>query len=99
MKSNDMLPDYDFSKGVRRKYAGRYRERPSFWHVVVTCFALFYLLNFISIWRSFLDDSKLRSATLFWPMWIAFGLVFAWVARFLIRELIRQYRLYRDWKS
>jgi len=77
----------------------RYRERPSIWHVIVTCFALLYLLNFISAWLSSLDNPPLRSAAHFWPTWLAFGLGFTWIANFLIRELIRQFRLYRQWKS
>jgi hypothetical protein len=77
----------------------RYRERPSMWHVIVTCFALLYVLDFISAWLSSLDNPALRSASFFWPTWIALGLGLAWTARFLIRELIRQVRLYRQWKS
>jgi len=72
----------------------RYRERPSIWHVIVTCFALLYLLEFISGWLSSLDNPALRSATYFRQAWIAFGLGLAWVARFLIRELIRQVSLF-----
>jgi hypothetical protein len=77
----------------------RYRERPSTWHVIVTCFGLFYLSSFISVWRSSLDNPPLRNATYFWPAWIAFGLVLAWIAGFLVRELVRQFRLYREWMS
>jgi hypothetical protein len=77
----------------------RYREKPSFWHVIVTCFALLYLMDFISGWLSSLNDPTLRSATFFWPTWIAFGLGLAWIAGFLIRELVRQFRLFRQWKS
>jgi phosphotransferase system glucose/maltose/N-acetylglucosamine-specific IIC component len=77
----------------------RYRERPSIWHVIVTCLGLLYLLGFISGWLSLLENPPLRSAANFWSAWIAFGLVFAWIASFLIRELIRQFRLYRQWKS
>jgi hypothetical protein len=77
----------------------RYRERPSIWHVIVTCFAMLYLLDFISGWLSLLDNPPFQSATYFWPAWIGFGLGLAWITRFLIRELIRQFRLYRQWKS
>ena len=76
-----------------------YRERPSFWHVIVTCFAMLYLVDFAAIWSSSVDNPPLRSAAYFWPMWIAFGLGLTWIATFLIRELVRQFRLYRQWKS
>ena len=97
------LLDLDLSTnlGRRRKYLGvdmeRYRERPSLWHVVVTCFALLYLLYFISGWMLALDNPDIRHTTYFWSAWIAFGMGLAWIAGFLIRELIRQARLFRQW--
>jgi H+/Cl- antiporter ClcA len=78
----------------------RYRERPSGWHVIVTCFALFYLLvYFVPIWTAFLNQPVLREDSFFWPIWIVIGLGLAWIGQFLIRELIRQVRLTREWKS
>jgi len=94
-----MLPDYNFSKGIRGKYAGRYRERPSICHTITTCFGLMYLLIFASSWLSVLASPQIIEMPGFWPESIVFGLVWTAAGLFLGREMIRQYRLLRNWKS
>jgi hypothetical protein len=99
VKTGDPLPDYDFSKGVRGKYARRYKERPSLCHTVTTCFGLLYLLIFASNWLSVLGTPQITEMPGFWPESIVIGLILAAAGLFLMRELLRQYRLRRNWKS
>jgi len=99
VKIGDELPDYDFAKGVRGKYAGRYREKPSICHTITTCFCLMYVLLFVSGWLSMLCKPEIWATPRFWLAPVGFGLVLAAAGIFLIRELIRQYRLLREWKS
>ena len=84
-----MLPEYDFSKGVRGKYARRYFERPSFWHVIATLVAMLFLNNFIT---------SLAMPLLFpAPYWdslvLDLSMVIVWF--YLFRDVIRQIELFR----
>jgi asparagine N-glycosylation enzyme membrane subunit Stt3 len=93
VKNNDMLPDYDFSEGVRGKYAKikAYRERPNLWHVIVTLFAMFYLSDFSGMMYSLVRSSGAKGLVVIYAIvWLC-----AWA--YLIRDLIRQAFLIAKW--
>jgi len=98
VKTGDMLPDYDFSKGVRGKHAKSYRERikahrerPNLWHVIVTLFAMFYLGRFSGTFFSLAHSSGANAVILIYTL-ILFG---AWA--YLILDLMRQGFLIAKW--
>jgi hypothetical protein len=76
----------------------RYREQPSLWHVVVTCFALAYVLEFIVSGLNVLVNPAIPHTFWFWATAGIGGLVLGWVLKFLIGELVRQARLFKQWK-
>lgn len=77
----------------------RYRERPSQWHVIVTLIALVYLSQFISWWFRTFSNPALPHNVSFWLGFIGAGIILAGVGWFLVRELIRQARLFKEWKE
>jgi asparagine N-glycosylation enzyme membrane subunit Stt3 len=82
----DILPDCDFSEGVRGKLAKikAHRERPNLWHVVVTLFAMLYLGSFSG---SLFYLAHLSGAT---AVVLICALVWLGAWAYLIRDLIRQ---------
>ncbi len=73
--------------------------------MITTCFGLIYVLMFATDWISFfwlsvLNDPNFGHTTYFfsWSTFIAVGLALGWVAWFLVRELVRQSQLFREWK-
>ena len=77
----------------------RYREQPSMVHVITTCFALYYVAIFASGWLKCLANSELRDSSYFWPTSFALAIIFTGIVAFLMRELLRQFRLYRQLKK
>ena len=64
-------------------------------HVVTTCFGLTYLVMFVTTWLSFKTKPGIDHTVLFWAGYAVIGLMQAWIAVFLVRELYRQAMLYR----
>jgi preprotein translocase subunit SecE len=103
-----MLPDYDFSGGVRGKYARLiHPERPNLVNILTTVIAMVYLALLSSpffIPRSFLypvhhspnhhivSETQPSILTCAVVIFYAILLVFAWL--YLLRDLIKQVSLF-----